>query len=421
MKALESAPLSVSLAFASDRVVPVGRLAIVDRRVAFEYASSFVATGLTINPGLRRPGVEIEWPRNPRAFAGLHGVLSDSLPDAWGELLVRRRAIAAGIEYASLTVLDRLAAVGRFGMGALVYEPHVPEAAEVGKASEAIDLDPLARASRAILAGDDSTLVELLAKLGGSSGGARPKVFVALEDGRFIAPGGDSHEQWIVKFRSPGDRADIGPLEAAYADMGRAAGLEISQTRLVEAKRGAGFFATKRFDRFPKGERVHVLSVAAFLDADWTVPSSDYRDLLSVTRDVTRHEADVRAMYRRMVFNVVACNRDDHLKQHAFVMTRGGTWRLAPAYDLTYSSGPANEHYLTIDGHGKDVPMAAFESVAKSHGIKLAVARTIVDDVRAAVADFEVHASRYGVSRKTRIEVGRVLDRSVAAYSRLAR
>lgn len=161
------------------------------------------------------------------------------------------------------------------------------------------------------------------------------------------------------------DIPDIGPLEAAYADMARAAGLVVSETRLIESARSPGYFATKRFDRRLGGERLHMLSLAAFLDADWTVAALDYCDLLKVVHSATRHEADVLAAFRRMVFNVMALNRDDHLKQHALLMDQAGTWRLAPSFDLSYATGPGNEHYLTVNGPGRDVGLDALASVAK--------------------------------------------------------
>lgn len=402
MKLRPGTPLNVSLRFAPDNVVHVGRIAL-DRGIAFlEYSEAFRGSGLTLNPRLQAPGTELVKAAQPRLFAGLHGVFADSLPDSWGERLIQRRATRHGIDYHTFTALDKLSIVGERGMGALVYAPAF-EAEE----PQAVDLDLLAEASNELLAGRDTDVVDELERLGGSSGGTRPKVLVASDSGnRMIEgtrdiPAGYSH--WLVKFRSSGhDVEDIGPLEAAYADMAREAGLDVPPTRLIPSNRHPhGYFAVRRFDRPTHNTRLHVLSLAALAEVNWQEPSLDYDAFARFTRYVTRHEPDVEAVLARMVFNVLARNRDDHAKQHAFTMGHEGKWRLAPAYDLTFSRGPGNEHYFAVNGKGSDIGYDDLAKVAEVQSVSRRKFSEIVERASTAVARFGEFAAQYEVTNET--------------------
>jgi serine/threonine-protein kinase HipA len=415
MKRDSAEPLRVMLAFGPDHVVPVGRLALVRGRAVLEYDRAFIASGLTINPRWPLPGRDLLWAAEPRTFEGLHGAFADSLPDAWGRELMRRRARANGIEPSSLTVLDHLAIVGRRGMGALVYEP----ATWTEPVESDVDLDNLSREAFELLAGHETgALLETLEELGDSSGGARPKILVAIGATGDLRAGTDEippgYSAWIVKFRAPRDPADVGPLEAAYADMARAAGVVVAPTTLLASRRGEpGYFATQRFDRTAGAQRVHALSVAALLETTWETPTVDYNGLMSAVRFVTRNHADVEQIFRRAVFNVAAHNRDDHAKQHAFLMDGAGSWRLAPAYDLNFSNGPGGEHYLAVNGKGDGVAADDLRALATRQSIGPRAAQQVIDDVRAAVADFDRFARAYDVARASRAEIDAVLRRQV--------
>ncbi|MBV9438919.1 MAG: type II toxin-antitoxin system HipA family toxin [Candidatus Eremiobacteraeota bacterium] len=398
--------LDVDLASSASSAIPVGRLALDRGRAVLEYAAAFVASGLELTP-LAPPAPGAILPREPRLFRGLHGVFADSFPDAWGEELIRRRCERAGVAYASLSALDVLAIVGRRGMGALVYRPDVrqPEA-------DNLDLDALARGANEVLEGRDTDLLSELERLGGSSGGARPKALVALDARGNAVSGVDEipagYEAWLVKFRSSHDVTDIGPLETAYARMAREAGINVPDFRLIPARSGhAGYFGSKRFDRAVPGQRKHVVSAAGLLDIEWQVPQIDYDGLLRLVRRVTRHQEAVEEMMRRMIFNVVAHNRDDHAKQHAFIYGPDRRWRLAPAFDLTYSSGPGGEHYLAVRGEARDVGADAITALAEAQYVKRPRLKSIADDVLAAVDRFPEFAGDYGVSRRTLRDVRR--------------
>lgn len=389
----------MTLAYGPGDEVPVGRLAIDGGRALFEYDEAFVASGARINPAWGQPNRTVIPAKDPRAFKGLHGIFADSLPDAWGLELMRRRLAEQNVSYDSLSALDRLALVGTSGPGALVYRPDYADHAD-----GAIDLDTLAAGAIA-LDGAPTEVVEKLALLGGSSGGGRPKVFVARNvAGAFIPGSGaieDGYEAYMVKFRGSMDRLDIGPLEAAYADMARAAGIEVAPTLLIPASEGFGYFATRRFDRGPGNTRIHMLSVAAIFETDWSEPAIDYVQLITAARGITGDHRAAEQMFRRTVFNVLAANRDDHTKQHSFLQARDGAWTLAPAYDLTLSSGPNGEHYLAVNGKGKHITLADLLAVARETSIKEPRARAIIEDVRAAIADFPVRARAYDVTHAT--------------------
>jgi serine/threonine-protein kinase HipA len=421
MKIPKGVPVAVSLEFSAANVLSVGRLAITPtREVLFEYSADFIASGLQINPRLGPPSNELIRPREPRLFRGLHGIFADSLPDAWGDVLVRRLAAKNEVDYSSLTALDRLAIVGHRGMGALVYDPEID-----GAPADPIDLDRLADESREVLAGNDSAILEQLEQLGGSPGGARPKVLVAMNaDGHVIAgvdvfP--DDYEAWMVKFAGPTDPVDIGPLEATYAEMARQAGIDIMPSKLITARNGPGYFATKRFDRGPGGTRVHSATLAALLDVDWSIPTMDYDGVLRAVRFFTRSEAHVLEMFRRMVFNVAAGNRDDHKKQHSFLMDATGRWSLAPAYDLTFSPGPGGQHYLGVGGEGQDISLSHIRKVAENQDIDQVTVASIVDEVLTAVTRFDEIATTIGVSRVTRRAIAPALTTSIRALSRAER
>ena len=161
----------------------------------------------------------------------------------------------------------------------------------------------------------------------------------------------DGFEAWIVKFRATVDPEDVGAMEEAYARMARAAGLTMTPSRLLPSKNGLGYFAARRFDRPGENRRAPMVSLSGAIEAGWRAPSIDYDTFLRATMAITRHAEDLEAAFRRMVFNILAVNRDDHTRQHAFLLTDHG-WRLAPAYDLTFSTGPNGEHCMAVEGEG---------------------------------------------------------------------
>ncbi len=415
MRLPRGAPLNIALEFDVTRArLPVGRLALSDSLGQLEWSPELIAS--TLNPaGLYyppEPGLHAARTRN---FNGLHGFLADALPEGWGYLVMRKRLAKLGVDIASLTSVEQLALVGETGRGALVFEPATTPSDKV----ETLDLDALADEAAVILSGDDGDLAETLAKLAGGSGGARPKVHVGFDDAGNVSVGSGEiapgHTAWIVKFRAPEDPIDIGPLEYAYASMARAAGIDVPEHKLIASKKGPGYFATRRFDRPQPGARLHMLSLSGAIESPPQTPSS-YDTLLRATRAITRRADDVAAAFRRMVFNVLAHNRDDHTRQHAFLMEESGDWRLAPAYDLTYAAGPGGEHYLDVEGEGRRPTRAHIEQLAKRHGLTDKQTKVAIDEVRAAISDWEAVAKQAGVSVASANLVGQAQARVLETF-----
>lgn len=418
MKLPPGTPLTVSLAFeAANRPVPAARLAMAGGLAQMEWSPEVLASRLDVSALLYPPDPGLIAARG-RDFEGLHGFLADSLPEGWGYVVMRKRLAGLGVRIEELSPLDRLALVGDQGRGALTYAPATTPPSIV---DDGVDLDALATESAAILAGDDSALIGALARLAGGSGGARPKVHVGFDAAGAISLSvGETaagHDAWIVKFPAARDPRDIGPLEAAYADMAAAAGLALSEHRLLEAASGPPYFATRRFDRPAPGRRLHMVSLCGAIEAPSDRPSASYDTFLRATLRITRHADDVAAAFRRMVFNVLACNRDDHTRQHAFLMDADGEWRLAPAYDLTFSTGPGGEHYLTIDGEGRNPTRDHVMRLGTLHGLTPAAINEIVEQTAEAIAGWSGFASGAGVSQASRYEVLHGLERVRNAFA----
>lgn len=398
MKLAPGTPLEVGLLLDEQRPpLPVGRVAIASGLAVLEWSPEAIAAGHCIDPYLypAEPGLHAA---RGRAFEGLHGFLADSLPDAWGRLLMKRRLEKLGVRLEALSPVDRLALVGTGGRGALVYHPATTPHNDVGT----IDLDALAEQSRALILGDEGALVEKLAQLGGASGGARPKVHIGFAPGGAISVGpGETprdHEAWIVKFRAINDPPDIGAVEQAYAQMARAAGITVASSRLIAARDNPGYFATRRFDRPAPGQRLHMVSLAGAIEARPDMPSIDYDGFLRATLAITRHAGDVEEAFRRMVFNILAHNRDDHSRQHSYLMGSDAAWRLAPAYDLTFSAGPGNEHYLAVEGEGRSPTQQHVMALGKRHGLSDRAIGDIIALVRSAISDWPGLATELGVT-----------------------
>ncbi len=384
----------------SGAVQPVGRLAMANGRAQLEWSPEIVASKRPIAPALYAldPGLH---EARTRDFDGLHGFLADSLPEGWGALVMKRRLAKLDGRWDDLSGADRLALVGHQGRGALVYEPATTPAKEV----QTLDLDELAAGARSILLGDEARLADTFATLAGASGGARPKVHIGFSpDGQVclaegeLAPG---FESWIVKFRALADPVDIGPVEEAYARMARAAGIFMAPSRILPAKDGPGYFATRRFDRPEPGRRLHMVSLAGAIEAPPHVPSIDYDGFLRSVHGITRHAGDLDQAFRRMLFNILAYNRDDHTRQHAFLLDANDQWHLAPAYDLTCSSGPGGEHYLAIEVEGRTPTRAHVLRLAKRHSFSEIQVSQMIDAIRGSIAEWPRHAEELdvGVSR----------------------
>ena len=355
----------------------VGTLAMTaDHKVAFQYSDEWLETGFSINPFSLPLQKQVFVPVKDH-FEGLFGVFADSLPDHWGRLLLDRLLRAHKQNPDELTVLDRLAIVGTSGMGALTYhtEKNFPEE------QSSADLDKLAEECQKILNTEYSDKLDELYLLGGTSGGARPKIMTTIDN-----------EEWIIKFPAHVDGKDAGKMEYDYSCCARKCEISMSETKLFPSGICKGYFGTRRFDRVPDQngiKRVHMLTAAALLELDVEQPSLDYHSLMKLTKILTKdHYADVESMFRRMCFNVFAHNRDDHSKNFTYLYDEEkDQWRLSPAYDLTYSNTYYGEHTTTVDGNGKDPGRKELLAVGITAGMKKNRCIEIIDEIEKCVGE----------------------------------
>ncbi|MEI6888719.1 MAG: type II toxin-antitoxin system HipA family toxin [Bacteroidales bacterium] len=339
--------------------IPTGRLALrPDGISVFEYSDQWLQQGFSISPLHLplRPGL-FTAKRDP--FDGLFGVFSDSLPDGWGTLLIDRWLRKQGIEPGSLTPPDRLTLVGNNGMGALSYEPEQG----LKGIQENPDIDQLALKIQKILKEEGNSGLEQLIRMGESSGGARPKVMIRIED-----------VDWLIKFPASSDPDGIGALEYQYSIIARQCGINMPETKLFSGK----YFGVRRFDRIA-GRRIHVHSAGGLFYASFRLPSLDYTSLIKAVMAITADIQEAGKMFRLMVFNVLTGNRDDHAKNFSFLYD-DGRWWLSPAYDLVSSYGFNGFHSTTISGSGKPSRSDIFK-VAELTGFPMQQARAIFDQV----------------------------------------
>ncbi len=353
----------------------VGTLALAaNHKVVFQYDDSWLEQGFSISPFSLPLENQVFVPTKDY-FDGLFGVFADSLPDHWGRLLLKRLLLAHEQNPDKLTVIDRLAIVGKSGMGALTYYPEQSFSEE----NDNTDLDELAFQCQKILHTEYSDKLDELYRLGGTSGGARPKIMTTIND-----------EDWIIKFSAHVDGENAGKMEYDYSCCARKCGITMSETKLFPSEVCEGYFGIKRFDRISDisgTKRVHMLTAAALLELEFEQPSLDYHSLMKLTKIITRdNKDDVENMFRRMCFNVFAHNRDDHSKNFTYLYDESAdSWRLSPAYDLTYSNTYYGEHTTTVDGNGRNPGKKELLAVGTMAGMKKELCMDIITEIKSCV------------------------------------
>lgn len=345
----------------------VGTLAKTPERVvAFEYDLDWLNNGFSISP-FSLPLIKKVFIPKYEPFDGLFGVFNDSLPDGWGRLLVDRLFLKNKINPTEIDNLNRLAVVQESGMGALTYKPEHRFQTE----NDVSDFDILARECSKILESQNSDNLDELFQLGGSSGGARPKILTSIDN-----------EDWIIKFPSSTDPKNIGEKEYQYSLCAKDCGINMTETKLFPSRICSGYFGIKRFDR-KNGKKVHMVSASGLLETSHRLPNLDYNLLMKLTLELTRNYEDIEQLFRLMCFNVFAHNRDDHSKNFSFLYDDNKKeWLLSPAYDLTYSSSFNGEHATTINGEGKNPNLDDILAVAKNIGLNEKSAKNIALDIQ---------------------------------------
>lgn len=405
---------------------------IEDREVGvYQYAPEFLGSGIEVAP-LMMPLREApyEFPSLPReAFKGLPGLLADSLPDKYGNALIDSWLESKGRSAASFNPVERLCYIGSRGMGALEFKPALDRSASQSRRLEVASLVELANRvldERIAVAGkfagsDDETdekVVEDIIRVGTSAGGARAKAILAwnrdtdeFRSGQ--APHTEGFTYWLMKFdgvsgnrdKEVADPQGYGLIEYAYYLMAGEAGINMMECRLHRENNRAHFM-TKRFDRSDRGEKLHVQSLCAMMHFDFNRPDAySYEQALQTMKRIGLSMSDIEEQFRRAVFNVIARNHDDHVKNIAYLMDKTGHWSLSPAFDVAYSYNPTGawtaRHQMSINGKRDDFVKDDLIALARTGGIKRGRAAAIIEQVHDAVKKWPGFAETAGVNPVT--------------------
>lgn len=320
-----------------DEVVGIISLTPDNKRLAFEYDPHWLAEGFSISP-LELPLKGGLFLAQPTPFYGNFGIFEDSLPDGYGRYLLHKALLREGVDDRNLSAIDRLSIVGNSGMGALTYEPETILINNDGMK----DFDLLQEKALEVLKEQQDSDAGLLLYYSGNSGGCRPKAIFSDEEGH-----------WLVKFRHTFDPVDMGQQEYHYNEIAKKCGIYVPDFKLVNGK----YFASRRFDLTAEGERIHTATAGGLLCLSLSEPMLDYSNLLALTGYLTKNPKYVEEMYRRMVFNYLTDNKDDHCKNFSFLVRKVANgkyvWHLAPAYDLTLcTEGYNGQHATSVNQTG---------------------------------------------------------------------
>lgn len=400
----------------------------------FEFEAKFFQENLDVSP-LKMPielatGKIFSFPElaESSTFKGLPGLLADVLPDRYGNALIDAWLARIGRPSGSMNPVEMLCFTGKRGMGALEFEPVVPESADL---VTKIEVGSLAEVAQQILSGrqffetdlshDEQKALSDILKIGTSAGGARAKAVIAyntetgeVRSGQADAPKGFT--QWLLKFDGVdesqfGTSSGYGRVEMAYHLMAVNCGIDMMECRLLE-ENGRAHFLTRRFDRLIENEKLHVQTFCAIMHYDFNdVFSFSYEQLFQTMRMLRLSYPDAEQMYRRMVFNVMARNCDDHTKNFAFTMNRGGVWGLAPAYDICHAFRPASnwvsQHALSINGKRRDITRDDLLEVGKQMNVKKA--SEIIIHISNVISRWNEFAEQTKVDLELRDAIGRTL------------
>jgi serine/threonine-protein kinase HipA len=407
-----------------------------DQVAAFEYDSGFARSGIEVSPITMPLASRVySFPELSRdTFYGLPGLLADSLPDRFGNALINAWLATEGRQPESFNAVERLCYTGQRGMGALEFLP--AQGPKVTHSSQ-IQIDKLVDLASDMLSRrhdlhvtidkdhDQQAMTDIL-RVGTSAGGARAKAVIAwnpttneVRSGQ--VPAGEGFEYWLLKFdgvkgnkdKELEDPRGYGVIEYAYYKMARDCGIDISECRLFE-ENGRRHFMTRRFDRLDDGRKLHMQSLCALAHYDFNMAGAyAYEQALQLIRRLGLPMQAIEEQFRRMVFNIIARNQDDHVKNIAFLMDRRGRWSLSPAFDMTYSYNPTGDwtasHQMTMNGKRDDFTMEDFDACAKTASMKRGRAATIVGEVQAVVARWPEYAGEAGLSPQVAARIQRAL------------
>ena len=416
----------------------VGAVSWLDDRAfgIFEYDQNFVKKGLDVSPihmsleAARKGDARFSFPSlNKDTFLGLPGMLADALPDKFGNSIIDAWLSRHGRENTSFSPVERLCYTGKRGMGALEFSPTVkgkydtPVSVEIAELVELAQLLMQERKALDVHLGETErenadAILDIL-RVGTSAGGARPKAVIAMNDKGDVMSGQATvpkdYKYWLLKFDGVtdlelgeplGEGSSFGRIEYAYYLMAKAAGINMTECRLLE-ENGRAHFMTKRFDRI-KGQKQHMQTLCGIAHYDFNMAGAySYEQAFEVMRKLRLSKADATEQYRRMVFNIVGRNLDDHTKNISFLMGRDGDWKLSPAYDVIYSHNPAgkwtNQHQMSVNGKRDHITKQDLIAVGES--ISLSKPEDIINDVLAAVEDWPEYAKDASINQKIVLDI----------------
>lgn len=395
---------------------------------AFRFTPEFRATGIDPSPlhmSVRQDRTFLFTDLPEATYRRLPAMLSDSLPDDFGNALIDRYMADKGVSAREVTSLDRLAYMSNRAMGALQFRPARGPATE--KATP-VELGELVSEARKAVAGsvaqenDASTVLRHIIEVGTSAGGARAKAVIAwnrgtneIRTGQLAAPSGFEH--WLLKFDGMGNDRELGAtghygrIEYAYSLMARKAGLNMTECALLE-ENGRAHFMTRRFDREEADVRHHIQTLCAMAHLDFKKKGTNaYSQLFAAIRELNLPYGDLEEAFRRMVFNAMGRNCDDHTKNFAFRLRQGHPWELAPAYDVTFAHNPKGEwthqHLMSINGKFKDLSEA--DLLAEAERFAVGTAPAVLDQVREAIREWPAFAERAGLAEAEAQRIAREL------------
>lgn len=395
----------------TDKIL-IGKIAEHRQRIHFQYSPDFLAQSIWLSP-YKLPLQSDSFEFKNKDFGQIFGLFNDSLPDGWGMLLMDRYLEEKGVNLDTFSILDRLTFLGDSTMGALVYEP----AMEHDQYNFLVDLQGIAEESRKILESDAKVLPELM-MMGGSPQGAKPKVLIGLKSDQLVSGMNDlpdGFEHWLVKFPSKDDFHDSGRVEYAYSLMARNCGIRMPETRLFEVSTGDAYFGIKRFDR-QHNNRFHTHSLGGLIHSNFRLPECDYKTFLRVVSDLTKNHQDIIRGFQQMVFNIITNNRDDHVKNFAFMIGADGEWTLTPAYDLIFAKGPGGEHSMSVAGEGRSPGIAQVQRLGLDVGLKKNKIQEIVDQISDACRQWRDYADQSGVSDKSVKYIQKKINENLANF-----
>lgn len=405
----------------------------------FEYNPSFIKSGIQVSPIMMplKTGIYRFPELSYETYRGLPGLLSDSIPDKFGNTIIDIWLSKQGRLPEGLNAVERLCYTGKRGMGALEFFPVIKSdnVDEKINVSELVELASIVLKNRqnlhAVLDESDKAnmnkSLSQIISVGTSAGGARAKAVVAwnpetkeIRSGQTETEKGFEH--WLIKFsgvsgnkdKEEEDREDFGIIEYIYYRMAKEAGINMSECRILNDGKNSHFM-TKRFDRDDKGNKFHMQTLCALAHMDFNEAGVySYEQFFSVLNQIGVHHKDFVEAFKRMLFNVYAFNCDDHTKNISFLMDKSGQWKLSPAYDVSFAFNPnglwTSSHQMTINGKRKNFTEADFEVCSKTANLSLREVKNAISDVKSAIAKWKVFAKDEELSEKRTEEIAQILN-----------